>query len=345
MRRLAAEIDRAVRGKRISHAGRLGDDRFGIVAGKVGLVLDPFSPTPIVSLDSELEVPRSDGGWSRAFEDALVGLRVDAVRARRGDRLIAIECSAQSRFGVKTGYRLVCELTPRFGNLVLLKDDTIVAAAREFSRGAAVRATVVGDAYEPPPLPVFAELPGALAAAFAVLARGDDAASRGIAVRALRAAVPLVPPLVAESLVYEAAALGAVAGLDEVMRRRAAAVVSSTDGDPHGIGDVFAYRDGERLVQCHVYPLAQYAHLATSRVPEIAPLVSASLATEARERSLGAFASRRARLRARPRNAKTPHATMRAAATGSDARANCSTRTSRRCRRTFPRSSPRAIRA
>ncbi|GAC1523981.1 MAG: NFACT family protein [Vulcanimicrobiaceae bacterium] len=301
VRRLAAELERALRGARLRDVGRLADGRFGLRVPAGVLAIDAFGPTPIVALESDAPLDRA-AGWVRTMSDALVGLRIDAIRARRGDRLVAIECSSRSRFGVTSGYRLVVELVPRFGNIVLLKDDTVVSAAKEFSRADnARRATTVGDTYEPPPLPDAAPGAPALRDAFAEIVRADGDGARKIASAALRARVPLVPRLVAESLVAEVVPLLAdatVAALAERAIARATNVLSSTEGVPDGIGDVFAYRDGERLVQCHVFPLAQYASLAMTRSPALLPLV-AEVGRVTQARSSQAFDARRASLRAR----------------------------------------------
>ena len=153
LQRLAEELDGALRGARIRSAGRTPDGRFGLGVTAGTVAIDAFGPTPLVTIAGELPLAR-EAGWVRTMADALEGLRIDRVRSRRGDRLIVFECSARSRFGVESGYRLVAELVPRFGNVLLLKDDTIVSAAKTFSRADnARRAIVVGEAYEPPPLP------------------------------------------------------------------------------------------------------------------------------------------------------------------------------------------------
>jgi predicted ribosome quality control (RQC) complex YloA/Tae2 family protein len=302
IRRVAAELDRTLRGARVRSVGRARDGRFGIATPAGALAIDAFSDTPLVSLERELRL-EPEAGWMRAVADALEGLRFERIRARRGDRLIAFECSSRSRFGVASGYRLVAELVPRFGNIVLLKDDTIVSAAREFTRADNPRrATLIGQTYEPPPLPAPpAGEASALTAAFALLARGGGEEVRRAAAAALRAEVPLVPRLVADSLVAEAARVAGAAPemLAERCRERAAALVSATEGEPGALGDVFAYRDGARLVQCHVVPLAQYAALTETRETAMLPLLAEGVGAAAAQRARSAFAARHEALRAR----------------------------------------------
>jgi predicted ribosome quality control (RQC) complex YloA/Tae2 family protein len=153
VRRLAAELERELRGARIRGAGTMPDGRFGLNVRAGTVAIDAFGPTPLVTLEPEVALA-TQAGWVRTMADTLVGLRIERVRARTGDRLLAFECAAQSRFGVASAFRLVVELVPRFGNIVLLRDDTVVTAAKEFSRAKnARRAVLVGETYEPPPLP------------------------------------------------------------------------------------------------------------------------------------------------------------------------------------------------
>jgi predicted ribosome quality control (RQC) complex YloA/Tae2 family protein len=221
------------------------------------------------------------------------------VRGRRGDRLIAFELSARSRFGVASRVRLVIELTPRFGNIVLLKDDAVVAAAKEFPRSeGARRATVAGEPYEPPPLPAPPDA-GDPADAFAALARGE-AGARERAVRALRGAVRLLPKLPAESLVAEAAALGAgAATFADRALEQARALTEARDEGSETLDDVFVYAERGGLVQVHVVPLAQFAAYETRREARLLPLLSQALGERQRARAEQAFWQRRAALQQR----------------------------------------------
>jgi len=302
VRRLAAELERALRGARIREVGRLADGRFGLRLPAGVLAIDAFGPTPIVALESDVPLDRA-AGWVRTMSAALVGLRIDAIRARRGDRLVAIECSSRSRFGVTSGYRLVAELVPRFGNIVLLKDDTIVSAAKEFTRGQnAKRATTIGDTYEAPPLPSAPPDLPSLSEALHALVRSGTESGRKNASAALRAHVPLVPRLVAESLIAEVVPLldaTTASVLAERAIARARNILSSTEDVPGGIGDVFAYRDGDQLVQCHVVPLAQYPTLAMTRSPALLPLVAENVGRATHVRASQAFDARRATLQTR----------------------------------------------
>jgi predicted ribosome quality control (RQC) complex YloA/Tae2 family protein len=256
--RLAAELDERLRGARISSAGALSGNRFGLRTSAGLVVLDPFGPTPAVTLEADSPTAPLPG-FARAADEALGGLRIDRVAARRGDRLMAFDCSARSRFGVTSAYRLVAELVPRYGNLVLLKGDIVVSSAKSFRAGGATRRTVTaGRPYEPPPLP---------------------ASRTG------------VPRMLADSLALEAAS-----GEGSV-RDRAEAAVTSERADL--LQPLYVYREGSRLVQVHVVPLLQYAALEEQRAPRLLPLLQEALAAERSGGAERGLPARRDALRAR----------------------------------------------
>jgi len=261
VRRLGVELDEALRGARIRAVGSLADGRFALDTDAGRLVLDVFGATPLVTLEEPGERLSGGPGWVRAAAEGLEGLRIDRVRARPGDRLLAFDCSARSRFGVQSGYRLVTELVPRYGNLVLLKGETVVSAARTFRRGGKTTRTVAsGETYEPPPL--------------------------------VANAAQTLPRQVAESL-----ALAAERG--DAAAREPANALLGTEGDS-ARGDVFAYRDAAgRIVQVHLLPLQQFGEYAESREPALLPLLTEFAAAETRGAGASVADVKRAGLRLR----------------------------------------------
>jgi len=260
VRRLGAELSATLRGTRIRAAGTLPDGRFGLEIDRGLVVFDVFGETPLVTLEGP--APLSHGpGWPRAASDSLEGLRVSGVRARPGDRLLAFDCSAQSRFGVASGYRLVAELVPRFGNLVLLKGETVVSAARSFEAGGkTVRTVKAGEPYEPPPLP-------------------ERAQER-------------IPRLVAASLAIEVERGGAAV-------RSSLDALSASATEAAG-GEVYVYRNADgSLAQVHLVPLLQFGDLTESRAPALLPLLSEFAAETAGRRRSGDFGAQRAALASR----------------------------------------------
>ncbi len=192
MRRAAAELEDELRGGRVTDAGLLDDGRFGIRFGGRGkdtvLAIDIFGSPPLVTLEHEELSIAGDPGWSRAIASALRGLRLGGVRSRPGDRVLVLDFGTTSRFGVTSGVKLVAELIPRFGNLLLLRDGAIIAAAKQFSPAEnEARAVGVGGPYRPPPLRAGSQLPKILADSLGPNATDAER-------EALLAAATAVPP-------------------------------------------------------------------------------------------------------------------------------------------------------
>lgn len=154
--RLAYEIGVRFSGARVQDVGRLEDGRFALMLWNKGsvalLCADVFATTPVVTAEpGELPVA-AEPGFVRAAGAALRGKTLAAVRARAGERILELDFGSQSRFGVREEYTLICELVPRFGNIILTKDGTVVAALKEFrASGKTLRSIRPGRAYEPPP--------------------------------------------------------------------------------------------------------------------------------------------------------------------------------------------------
>ncbi|MBV8074735.1 MAG: DUF814 domain-containing protein [Candidatus Eremiobacteraeota bacterium] len=197
IRRAALELDAALRGLRLTDLGLTEDGKVALVLAGRGaratLVLDPFGTPPLIypSAQSELSLA-PEPGWLRAAGTVLRGLRVAAVKARRGDRVLMLEFGARSRFGVATAARLIVELVPRFGNIVVLKDDLVVAAAKTFSPAEnPERSIELGARYAPPPLRQVA-LPRLLRDSSLALAELEELAGRHEPVHVYRRSGTLV---------------------------------------------------------------------------------------------------------------------------------------------------------
>jgi predicted ribosome quality control (RQC) complex YloA/Tae2 family protein len=171
IRRAAAELQARFAGARARDVGRLPDGRTAIALWAKGseslLCVDAFGSPPLVTVEAG-ELPVAvEPGFVRALGAALRGTTFLGAKARRGDRLIRLEFGSRSRFGVTGGYALILELVPRFGNLVLCKGETIVAALREFSLAEnGTRAVLAGQAYQPPPLRDANAVPRAIAESY-----------------------------------------------------------------------------------------------------------------------------------------------------------------------------------
>lgn len=170
-RRLAHELQERLRGARVEGAGRLADGRVALDVRRgrerLQLSVDAFASPPLVTLATDPLPLQDEPGFVRALAGSLRGTALADVRSRRGDRLLRLRFTARSRFGVGDEVELYLELVPRFGNLVLVKRDRVVAAAKEFSLAEnGRRAVAAGLAYQLPPLPGDApSVPRLLAAA------------------------------------------------------------------------------------------------------------------------------------------------------------------------------------
>lgn len=155
--RLAGEIEERLRGAKVRDVGLLPDGRTAIVLWSRGseraLCIDVFFSPPLVTVE-ERELPiASEPGFIRAAGAALRGSTLLAAKARKGDRLLRLTFGTRSRFGVGDESELYIELVPRFGNIVLVRNGRVVAAAKEFSLADnPARAVQAGVPYELPPL-------------------------------------------------------------------------------------------------------------------------------------------------------------------------------------------------
>jgi predicted ribosome quality control (RQC) complex YloA/Tae2 family protein len=200
IRRAAAELEAALRGARLEDAGLLDDGRvalrFALRRGATTLAVDAFGTPPLVTLEDTEPALADDPGWLRTTTTTLRGMRVSSVRARRGDRVLVLTLGSASRFGVASEARVVLELVPRYGNVVVLRDRTVVAAAKQFSPAEnEARAVQVGHFYQPPPLGNV-RLPRPLEASLAAQGRSGDTAAAEVLLGQAEAAAAQLDPLI-----------------------------------------------------------------------------------------------------------------------------------------------------
>jgi predicted ribosome quality control (RQC) complex YloA/Tae2 family protein len=156
--RLGLELEERLRGARFRDAGLLDDGRVGLLFRSRGtetiMAIDLFGSPPLITLEPGELAVGPEPGLVTSLVRSLRGMTLDRVWARRGDRLLRLTFAARSRFGVDDRFELYVELVPRFGNLVLVKGERVVAALKEFSPAANPRRAVqAGQPYALPPLP------------------------------------------------------------------------------------------------------------------------------------------------------------------------------------------------
>jgi predicted ribosome quality control (RQC) complex YloA/Tae2 family protein len=263
VRRMAAELEQAFGGARVTDVGLLDDGRTGVRFARARtaptLAIDPFGSPP-AALPVDAAPGLRDPGWLRAASTALRGTKLLRVESRHGDRVLVLTFGSASRFGVTSEFRLVAELVPRYGNVVVLRDRLVVAAAKQFSPAEnEARSVQVGLPYEPPPLP-----------------RNADGGTPQIP-RALADAAAADPGTDAAALLAEA-------------ERNAA--------DAHR--PVHVYRDADgTIVAAHVVPLAQHAGLAHATAASLLDVLAEARGSAQRTGTSDATERRRAVLLAR----------------------------------------------
>ena len=155
--RLAAEIDSHFRGAKVMDVGLLADGRTAVALNARRttklLCIDVFGTPPMLTVeDGELPIA-AEPGFVRALGAALRGTTLTSAKARKDDRLLRLTFGARSRFGVGDEVDVYVELVPRFGNIILVKRERIVAAAKEFSLAEnQARSIEAGQTYTLPPL-------------------------------------------------------------------------------------------------------------------------------------------------------------------------------------------------
>jgi predicted ribosome quality control (RQC) complex YloA/Tae2 family protein len=157
IRRAARELCGRFAGARVRDVGSLPDGRIALALWQRAvtrlLCIDAFGSPPLVTVeDGDLPIA-AEAGFVRVTGATLRGMTLVRVDSFPADRVLQLDFTARSRFGVADGASLVVELVPRFGNVVLVKSGIVVDAMREFSLADnGTRAVLPGHAYEPPPI-------------------------------------------------------------------------------------------------------------------------------------------------------------------------------------------------
>ncbi|HEY0393332.1 MAG TPA: NFACT RNA binding domain-containing protein [Candidatus Elarobacter sp.] len=311
IRRAGAELERALPGGRVADAGLLDDGRVALrfalrqarddrsrKRGPATLAIDAFGSPPVVTLDDAELALAPDPGWLRAAGQTLRGMRLTAVQARRGDRVLVLTFGTASRFGVESESRLVVELVPRYGNVVLLRERLVAAAAKQFSPAEnEARAVQIGLPYEPPPLPrPTLDLPGFTRA----LEGPPDQKARA---RALGGYLPELPRLLAESLAVQSGAQAwpSATRLAAWLEEQARALLAAAEADAAAADrPVHVYRDEHGAVAAaHVAELAQFGALAHETASSLLDVFAEARSSTLRARRGDATERRRAALLAR----------------------------------------------
>jgi predicted ribosome quality control (RQC) complex YloA/Tae2 family protein len=256
--RLAQELDRELQGARIEGIEASARDVIFYCyrrGGHIAVHARHTSGDPLVcAYECRRPEKRSSAhGFLGDVAALLRGAAFARVWALPGDRVLVAEASSRSAFGLPSTSRLVFELQPRKSNVLVLRRShaadrwIIVAAQKQFADGK-VRSVRVGAPYEPPP-PRRARLDRAqFIVAAAKLARDDLAGWQKL----LSAYDPACTPALAREVVFRTG--NAKAAAHETLRRWEE-VAHEVRSALERFGDVYQWREGERLVACHLIQL------------------------------------------------------------------------------------------
>ncbi|MDQ6780509.1 MAG: NFACT RNA binding domain-containing protein [Candidatus Eremiobacteraeota bacterium] len=282
--RLARELEERLRGARVQ----------AVVSSETQLTLHCYrrgashalrctleQSNPLVAAYAQEAEPKEKGavGWAAAVAALLRGCIVDAIHAVPNDRVMFVDLSSRSAFGLPSMTRVVLELQPRKANLLVLRggnDDVwvIVAAAKQFTAPSAsleaalmepARDVSVGSPYILPPGRRSA-LDRAQFLVQVAKTRADASASaqtqRAALARLLGLYDPACTPPLAREVVHrvhasdaggEASTPNATAGRDLLgtwqQLREALGAAEEQEGP------LYAYESGAKLVALHLVPL------------------------------------------------------------------------------------------
>ena len=265
--RLARELHEALEGARIEDVR--ADARTLSIAGyrRGGhpVLRASFEPErPLAAVVSDAATNESGpGGWVAGVAPLLRGSVVLAVQAVPHDRILNVDVSSRSAFGVPARHRVTLELEPRKANALVLRPDEkgeylILAAAKRFDGRDGAREIAVGEPYTaPPPRTTKLDRRSFLATLHAAVAQHapEPAPMRTLA-RLLGEFDPTCTPPLAREVTEQALASGAEADLGEQLLARWTELRARVERCVDDLASpVYAYRRGDEIIACHVVPL------------------------------------------------------------------------------------------
>ena len=301
--RLARELDGLVAGGRVSEL-QGSERRLTLTCYRrreqllLQAVFNPEQPLVAATRDDDRANESGPLGWLGGVAPLLRGSVVDAVRAVPDDRILNVDLSSRSPFGVPARHRLVLELEPRRSNALVLRpvgdEWSVLAAARQFEGAAGARDVAVGRRYEPPPARTAKlDLPGFVTGVHAALA-GAEPELRGVARLLSDFDLACTPPL-ARSVVQSVFAVGTPAAPVERLLEAWSVLRAQVERASADMGELYVYRRGDEIVACHLVPLAWPAG-DVSRAPSLNELGAQQIARSDRVRAAPAGIALRKKL-------------------------------------------------
>lgn len=266
--RLAKDLDASLRGARIQsvQAGATELILFCYRRGThVALQASADSNAPMVAA-RELDEPQVGSGavtWAGSVAALLRGAAIDAVHALPSDRVLYVDVSSRSAFGVPSRSRIVIELQPRKANALVLRhaaDDSwiVVAAAKQFDRASDARSVTIGALYEPPP----PRSPRVDRAQFILLSAEVAGGDRERFTRLLGEYDPECTPPLGREVIARVAAAGAGRINARALLDAWAPLRREVEEALEESREVFVTRIGGVVTACHLVPLSWPASAA-----------------------------------------------------------------------------------
>lgn len=312
--RLARDLNGLLRGARVQD---ISSSPSGIVLycyrRGASLVLQAAlgGNTPLVAVDStDAKVTlRSREGWAAGVAALLRGCVIDAVQPVPNDRVLLVDLSSRSAFGLSSPTRIVLELQPQKANALVLRPGelgawVVVAAAKQFrpessrsratSRAQPQRLVKVGAHYVPPP----PRSPMIDRAQFLIMAdRIETSDVNGFARLLTQLDPTCTPPLSREvgyrvrsqisSSSFSSAGRLAVAEWDSI---HSAVVTAEKKSE-----DIFVYRKGSGIIAAHLIPL-RWPEIAAAGMPSVNALSLELIASQDRAQTHSSLEPLRKRL-------------------------------------------------
>lgn len=235
-------------------------------------VLDSNAPLAAVLEHTLRQKENGAGGWADSVAALLRGCVIDAIHAVPNDRVIFIDASSRSSFGVPSRTRIVMELQPRKANALVLRrtqDETwvIVAAAKQFDAPAGeslslgreaapaeARSVRVGSPYALPP----ARISRIDRTQFLAATRDIEPGDRASLSRLLRESDPTCSPLLAREAVFRAESGGDAATEGARLLQAWSAMHDDLIEAQAQPQPLYVYRQSQgadEVVTCHLIPL------------------------------------------------------------------------------------------
>jgi predicted ribosome quality control (RQC) complex YloA/Tae2 family protein len=270
--RLARELSRLLPGSRIDGftASTCGAIFYCYRRGKrYALHILADSGAPLVAAYPLAVTAKENGplGWASGVVALVRGATIDAVHAVPDDRVLYIDISSRSAFGVPSRSRVIAELQPRKANALVLRETSpdvwlIVAAAKQFAAAPGARTVRTGERYEAPP-----PRRAALDRARFIVAAADASGDAERLARLLSQLDPACTPPLAREVVYRAAAAHtppSARALIDIWHALQAEVEDAVQDER----PVVVIRRHGRLLACHLVELTWLTHEQGSEVEQ-----------------------------------------------------------------------------